>query len=193
MTKIVGLGGSLRAGSRSLHVLKIALEGAAKAGADTDLIDIATLNFPFYIGGQLLEAYPDPAAIQAFIARFQAADGVILCAPTYHAAPAASFKNALDFLEFLPRRPHLYLTGKVAGLLVVSGGTRYGAVSLNALMNSALALRLAIAPGSFTVAPARTLFDTDGNLTDQKMRTQLVELGAEVTNLAGALKSKNVT
>lgn len=193
MTKIVGLGGSLRAGSRSLHVLKIALEGATAAGADTELLNVHDLNFPFYLPGQPLETYPDPAAIQAFIAKFQAADGVILAAPTYHAAPAAPFKNALDFLEFLPRKPHLYLTGKVGGLLVVSGGTRYGAFSLNALMSSALALRLIIAPGSFTVAPARTLFDADGTLTDQKMHAQLTEFGAEVANLAAALKTKNVT
>jgi FMN reductase len=193
MTKIVGLGGSLRAGSRSLHVLKIALEGAAKAGASTDLIEVSDLNFPFYVPGQPLEAYPNSSAITDFIARFQAADGVLLSAPTYHAAPAAAFKNALDFLEFLPRKPHSYLTGRVGGLMVVAGGTRWGAMSLNALLGSALALRLIIAPGSIPVAPARTLFDAAGNLTDEGMRAQVTELGVEVATLAATLKTKNVT
>ncbi|MER3423162.1 MAG: hypothetical protein C4293_07970 [Nitrospiraceae bacterium] len=47
--KIVGLGGSLRAPSSSLAALKIALEGAAEAGAHTQVLDVRTLNLPIYV------------------------------------------------------------------------------------------------------------------------------------------------
>ena len=49
--KVVGLGGSLAAQSSSLAALKIALEGAAEAGAQTSLLDIRELNLPMYVPG----------------------------------------------------------------------------------------------------------------------------------------------
>ena len=45
---IVGLGGSLASVSRSRAALQIALEGAASAGADTQLLDIRQLDLPMY-------------------------------------------------------------------------------------------------------------------------------------------------
>ena len=46
--KVVGLGGSLAVQSSSLAALKIALEGAQEAGAQTLLLDIRELNLPMY-------------------------------------------------------------------------------------------------------------------------------------------------
>lgn len=43
---VVGLGGSLAAHSNSLAALRIALEGAAEAGAKTELLDIRELSLP---------------------------------------------------------------------------------------------------------------------------------------------------
>jgi FMN reductase len=48
---VVGLGGSLAEHSSSLAALKIALEGAAEAGAKTDLLDIRQLSLPMYDPG----------------------------------------------------------------------------------------------------------------------------------------------
>ena len=45
---IVGLGGSLARVSRSRAALRTALEGAAKAGADTQLLDLRELDLPLY-------------------------------------------------------------------------------------------------------------------------------------------------
>ena len=42
--KVVGLGGSLRAGSRSRAALAVALEGAAAAGAAVELLDLRELR-----------------------------------------------------------------------------------------------------------------------------------------------------
>ena len=43
---VVGLGGSLAEHSSSLAALRIALEGAAEAGAKTDLLDIRQMSLP---------------------------------------------------------------------------------------------------------------------------------------------------
>ncbi len=186
--KIVGMGGSLRPASRSLSVLKIALAAATEAGAVTELLDINKLELPFFRPGVPAESFPDSAYVEAYLAKFVEADGFIWCPPTYHAAPSAAFKNALDFLELLPRRPALYLTGKAAGLITVAGGVNYGQVSLASLLHNARALRLLIAPGSLQISPGKRLFDAEGRLLDDKMRLQIEELGAEVVRLARMLK-----
>lgn len=46
--KVVGLGGSLAQHSTSLAALRIALEGAAEAGATIELLDIKELSLPMY-------------------------------------------------------------------------------------------------------------------------------------------------
>ena len=48
---VVGLGGSLAEHSSSLAALKIALQGAADAGAKTDLLNIRQLSLPMYDPG----------------------------------------------------------------------------------------------------------------------------------------------
>ena len=45
---IVGLGGSLARISKSRAALQTALEGAASAGAETQLLDIRQLDLPMY-------------------------------------------------------------------------------------------------------------------------------------------------
>ena len=46
--RIVGLGGSVASSSRSIAALKIALEGAAAAGAKTQLLDLRALGLPMF-------------------------------------------------------------------------------------------------------------------------------------------------
>jgi NAD(P)H-dependent FMN reductase len=46
--KVVGLVGSLAQHSTSLAALRIALEGAAEAGALTELLDVKELSLPMY-------------------------------------------------------------------------------------------------------------------------------------------------
>ena len=45
---IVGLGGSVAALSRSRSALQVALEGAANAGARTQLLDLRELDLPMF-------------------------------------------------------------------------------------------------------------------------------------------------
>jgi FMN reductase len=48
---VAGLGGSLAEHSSSLAALKIGLQGAADAGAKTDLLNIRQLSLPMYDPG----------------------------------------------------------------------------------------------------------------------------------------------
>ncbi len=93
-------------------------------------------------------------------------------------------------MEFLSRRPNLYLSGKVGGLIAVASGYNGGPTCLTSLIHNARVLRLLIATGSMHVTPTRRIFDEEGRLTDEKQAGQINGLGVEVVRLARLLKSE---
>ena len=104
---VVGLGGSLSQKSSSLAALKIALEGAAETGAETELLDIRELALPMFEPG--IVADPPASAFKLSEAMYNA-DGVIWSSPMYHGTISGSFKNELDWLQLLANRKPPYLT-----------------------------------------------------------------------------------
>lgn len=184
--KILGLGGSLSPKPRSITALEIALEKAQAAGASTEIINMARLPLPFFVPEQTLEAYPTEQreVIAAFLEKIKAADGYIFSAPIYHGTISGAWKNGIDFLELLPRRPHLYLEGKVVGLIAVGGGQMAAPNGITALQHIARALRAWTTPGSLPVWPAKRLFDAEGQLQDEKMAEQLGLIGQQVVEFA---------
>jgi len=79
--KIVGLGGSLRAASRSRAALEVALDGAAAAGATVELLDIRELGLPLF-NPELESDAPELA--QAFVDTCYTADGMLWSSPMYN-------------------------------------------------------------------------------------------------------------
>lgn len=105
--KVVGLGGSLATTSTSLAALKIALEGTAEADAETQLLDIRTLNLPMYAP----EVTDMPESVHLLCESVYQANGLIWSSPLYHGTISGSFKNALDWLELLSdRKPSISQT-----------------------------------------------------------------------------------
>jgi FMN reductase len=175
---VVGLGGSMRAGSTSLSALQTALEGATAAGADTRLLDLRALNLPMYSPEH---GVPDAAAELADTA--SAADAMIWGSPTYHGSISGALKNALDWLILLGDRDPPYLANKPIGLVATAGGVQ-GLQSINAMEFSVRALRGWAVPLVLAVPHSVQTFDPDGGLTDQTVREQLRGLGTEVTRAA---------
>ncbi|HEU4853426.1 MAG TPA: NAD(P)H-dependent oxidoreductase [Telluria sp.] len=120
--KIVGLGGSLRVNSYSAAALRKALEIAADAGAQTDIIDLRELNLPIYIPDAPVAAYAPPVrdALEEFLAKCRSADVMLWATPTYHGSMSGAMKNAIDYMQLLARDPAPYLQGKAVGLLSIS-------------------------------------------------------------------------
>ncbi len=181
---IVGLGGGLGNKSRSLSALKIALEAARVSGAETNLLWLGELNLPFFIPNRPIEEYNQAGLIKSYLDKIQAADGLIWASPVYHGSMSAAFKNSLDLLELLPRRPKLYLEGKVTGLIAVAGSQFTAPQAINAMWNCARALRTLVATTAVPVSNGRMLFDNEGNFQDEKITGMLKLLGREVTELA---------
>lgn len=181
--KILGIGGSLSSKSRTLTCLKHALDGAAKAGAEIELINLNEFELPIYRPQLKPEEYKEAALIQEFLAKTAAADGLILACPAYHGTISGAFKNVVDYFEHLPRQPQPYLQGKIVGLISVGSGMIAAPNTLTALYHFSRAMRATIAPGSFPVANARKLFDKEAQLQDDRTIEQLIELGQEVVQL----------
>jgi len=176
---IVGLGGSLARISKSRAALQTALEGAASAGAETQLLDIRELDLPMYNPD---DDEPTVAASRLIEVSY-AADGMLWSSPMYQGTISGAFKNALDWLHVLGERDPPYLHDKVIGLISAAGGTQ-GLQAINTMEFSVRALRGWAVPYVVPVATAACVFDHAGQIQDQAVELQLKTLGSEVVRVA---------
>jgi FMN reductase len=181
---IVGLGGSMAGVSRSRAALVAALEGAAAAGAITELLDIRELDLPMY--------NPDDdeptAAATRLIESCYGADGMLWSSPMYQGSISGAFKNALDWLHLLRDRDPPFLHDKVIGLISAAGGT-HGLQAINTMEFAVRALRGWAVPYVVPVATAARVFDQDGRIREPPVALQLKTLGEEVVRVAEKLAS----
>lgn len=176
---IVGLGGSLCKRSTSLAALKIALEGAVDAEAQTELLDIRTLSLPMYNP----EITNPPESVINLCETLYAADGLVWSSPMYNGTISGSFKNALDWLHLLGDRNPPYLTDKVVGLISTAGGVQ-GLQAINTMEFIVRALRGWAVPLVMPIPQAWKAFDREGKPQDKGLIEQLHALGREVARAA---------
>ena len=182
---IVGLGGSMAKVSRSRAALVSALEGAASAGADTELLDIRALDLPMYNP----DDHQSTEAATRLIESCYASDGMLWSSPMYQGTISGAFKNALDWLHVLGTRDPPYLYDTVVGLISAAGGTQ-GLQAINTMEFSVRALRGWAVPYVVPVASAARVFDAEGRIQDQGVELQLETLGGEVVRVAERFASE---
>ncbi|MGH3328989.1 MAG: NADPH-dependent FMN reductase [Streptomycetales bacterium] len=178
---VVGLGGSMRAGSASRAALEAALTGAARAGGKIERFDVRELGLPMYV--------PDmnpPTEAQTLAKAASKAQAMVWSSPMYHGSVSGSFKNAVDWLQLLSAHDPPYLTDKVIGLITTAGGSQ-GLQAVNTMEFIVRALRAWAVPLVLPVARAWEVFDEAGVLRDTALRVQLEGLGAEVVRAAGQM------
>jgi FMN reductase len=172
---LVGLGGSLREGSRSSAALREALRIAAGQGAATELLDLRELALPMYSPVLELAGYPEAArpGIERLLAAVGRADAMLWASPTYHGTVTGAFKNALDFFELLPEGPVRYLQGRAVGLITVPDPVTFGAMA-----DAANELRAWLAPTRVALRSAD--YAPDLTITDPKALRRLERLVGEL-------------
>ena len=185
--RIVALGGSLAEESTSLAAVRVALEGAAQGGADTELFDIRQLDLPMY--APHVKHVPELAT--RFCESIYTCDGMLWSSPLYHGTISGSFKNALDWLQLLGTRQPAYLTDKVIGLISTAGGTQ-GLQAVNTMEFIVRALRGWAVPLVIPIPQAWRVFQ-HGELLDAAVAAQLHALGGEVARAAEHFASGRLT
>jgi NAD(P)H-dependent FMN reductase len=180
--RVVGVVGSLRSGSYTRQAVRIALQGAAEMGAETHLIDLRKYDLPFCDGEHdQVAGFPDALRLKAEIA---SAQGVILGTPDYHGSFSGVLKNALDLMGFDE------FSGKVMGLVGVSGGALGTVNALNDLRKVGRSLHAWVVPQQAAVPQASQHFDANGKLDDPDYAKRLQEVGREVARFAYLLTSR---
>ncbi len=176
--KVIGLGGSMAELSRSRTALRAAIEGAAGAGAETELLDLRALALPMF--------NPDDApgdAASRLIDTCYEADAMLWASPLYQGSISGAFKNALDWLHDLGARDKAFLHDKVVGLISTAGGIQ-GLQAINTMEFSARALRAWTVPYVVPIGPASRVFADEGRIVDDGVAAQLRTLGEEVVRAA---------
>ena len=133
--RVLGIGGSTRAGSNSLKALRAVLSLAEEAGCEISLADIHTLELPLYNSDMALANYP--RTTHWLLEEARNANAIVLCSPNYHGTLSGAVKNALDILDYLGSDNPPYFTGKPVGLVGLGGGA---ANVLNSLFHASRAL-----------------------------------------------------
>lgn len=92
--RILGINGSLRTGSPADYALRIARQCLEERGTTFESFELNALP--------ALDGRPDdqyPAAVVAWRAAAEAADGYLIAVPSFHGGMPGALKNALDFLD----------------------------------------------------------------------------------------------
>ena len=182
--KVIGINTSHRAGKTCAQSIQIVFDAiqAADASLETELLELATMNFGFpVVGGE------QPADdLDGVLAKITAADcvGIVVASPVYFGLPSARCVALIDRLS--PIRRVWGLRNKILGLLAVASGRNGGQETvIHALANSLIAQQMIYAvDGPPTSHWGGTLWnqgdsvaaDEPGSATARNLGTRIAEL-----------------
>jgi FMN reductase len=176
---IVGLGGSGSATGTTERVLRLALDAAEQAGADTLFFDGKALDMPMYRwGGERTEQ------ATSLLNALRRADGIVIASPGYHGTISGLIKNALDYVEDMAKDDRVYFEGRAVGLIAVAAGWQATGSTLATLRSITHALRGWPTPMAIAVNSANPVFAEDGTIGDAALNTQLSILAGQVVDFA---------
>lgn len=177
--KILAICGSLRSKSTNMGLLRFA-QANAPMGMDIEIADLSAV--PFY-NADITEK---PAAVVALLNQIGKADAYIFGCPEYNYSIAPALKNALDWASREP--DNKLLSGKAVALMGAGGGmgtsrSQYHLRQVCVFLN----LHPLNRPEVFVNAFANT-FDSDGNLTEQKIKDNIQAQLAALMQWADKIK-----
>lgn len=188
--KILAFAGSLRKDSLNKKVVRVAAEGARKAGAEVTLIDLKDFPMPIYDADlQAAEGFSEHAN------RFQqillAHDGLLISSPEYNSSLPGGLKNAIDWASRANGDVKLgaAFKGKVAGIMSASPGSFGGLRCLNHLRSVLSILLVNVLPEEFAITFAHEAFDENGNFKDAKMQNLIEKHAANVVEMLKKIRA----
>ena len=179
--RILGISGSLRAGSHNTRLLEAAGRLLPES-AELHLLDPALLReIPAY-DEDLRDAGPEPPAVRRLREEIARSDAVLFATPEYNSSIPGFLKNALDWISRpLADSP---LKGKDVAVVGASTGM-FGAVWAQAELRKVLgALGARVVDRELPLTLDDDAWQTDGGLESPDLREALAE---HVGALLGAL------
>jgi chromate reductase, NAD(P)H dehydrogenase (quinone) len=182
--KILAFAGSLRKDSFNKRVVKTAIEGAKKAGADVTYIDLKDYPMPVYDADDHAEnGFPENALkLQRLLGE---SDGFLIASPEYNGSVPGGLKNMIDWTS---RKSDEYamievFKGKAAAIMTASPGA-FGGIRCLAHLRGVLTIMLVnVLPSEIAVAKVGSMFEDDSEeMTEEKMKGILEELGASLVD-----------
>ena len=147
--------GSTRRDRQSIKVARFVLKQLqARAGVDTELLDLMDYNFPI-MEERLHRRDDPPARLKEFGEKIGRADSVIIVTPEYNNGYPGVLKNALDYL--LPEYER-----KPVGIVTVSAGGFGGINCLAQLRLVVIGMGAFPIPESLPVSRVHDSFKDDG-------------------------------
>jgi NAD(P)H-dependent FMN reductase len=170
MTRLLGISGSLRAGSYNTALLHTARE-LLPEGVE---LEVATLHgIPLY-DGDAEEKHGIPAAAEALKDKLAACDGLILCTPEYNHSIPGVLKNAIDWMSRPGSDKERVFGGRPVALLGASPSSFGTVLAQNAWLPVFRILGMRYWCGmELMVSGAHKVFDDQGKLQDEKVRELL--------------------
>ncbi|GAA1173796.1 FMN reductase [Kitasatospora gansuensis] len=180
IVKVVGVGGSSRAGSSAEQALRVVLDAAQRRGASVQLIGGPELAMPLY---DPRNGASTPQARQ-LLSAIAGADGLVLASPAYHGGISGLVKNALDYVEELNKDIRPYFSERPVGCVAVADGWQGAVSTLAALRDVTHALRGWPTSLGAAINTSAARFSPAGVCEDTRVQGQLEEIAAQVVEFA---------
>jgi len=189
--KILALAGSLREDSFNKKLVKIAVAGARKVGAEVTIVDLSDYRMPIY-DGDFESKEGLPAEAKELRQLFIDHDGFLIASPEYNSSITGVLKNTIDWVSRTDDdcpEPLKAFRGKVAAIMSASpgglGGIR-GLVHLRSILSN---IGVLVLPNQVTVSGAGVAFNEDGQLKDPVRLKKVLELGSTLSEVISKLHS----
>ncbi len=193
MVKIIGIVGSPRKDGNTSYLVETALKSAELAGAETDIINLGTVDIEPCVACDICKAtgecaiYDDMREISEIMIE---ADGMIIGSPVYFGSVTSQLKMLIDRTR--PLRGSFKLKNKVSGAIAVGGSRNGGQESTISVIHDFLLIHDAIIVGDGAPMAHYGGTGVGGPKGDSKVDETGIEtsknLGKRVTELASMLK-----
>ncbi|HSD37279.1 MAG TPA: NADPH-dependent FMN reductase [Rhodocyclaceae bacterium] len=170
MTKIIGIAGSLRAGSYNASLLR----AATGLMPEDSVLEIGTIRgIPLY-DGDVEAAEGVPPAVITLREQIADADGVLLVSPEYNNSMPGVLKNAIDWLSRQSANGDHTFGNRPFAVIGASPGGFGTILAQNAWLSvlRTLGTRQWFG-GRLMVSRAGSVFNEAGELADDKVKAQL--------------------
>lgn len=148
MVKIIGIVGSPKKDGNTSYLVETALKSAKSAGADTDIINLGSVNIEPCVACDICKAMGECGIeddIKEILEIMMESDGMIIGSPVYFGSVTSQLKILID--RSRPLRGSFRLKNKVCGAIAVGGSRNGGQESTISVIHDFLLIHDAIIVG----------------------------------------------